>query len=77
MWLSFCVALIGCASQKIEDRPYPVFVPMHGGSVMRFEQNLGVNPADVDPREIIGAMCLKPEDWEKRELYIDKLRRRH
>lgn len=71
---SFCVLETSCANKPTQEKPYDIYVPMFGGKVYKYGP-AGSIKEEVDPNEIRGAMCMKLEDWEARELYIDKLRR--
>lgn len=73
--LIFSLNAASCASDNPKEEPHYTYVIMYGGKVKRFTETFPYENIFVDPKEIIGALCLKPQDWQNREQYLEKLRR--
>ncbi len=72
---AFYLCAASCTSNPPKEGAHYTYVIMYGGKVKRFTDFYPYENIFVDPKEIIGAFCLKPTDWQNREMYIDKLRR--
>lgn len=66
--------LIGCATSK---RPPPyapryIYMVLYGGKFRGypFAKNAGAKEIEVETSQVVGGMCLTPDDWELREKYI-------
>lgn len=66
--------LSGCASH---NRPAPyiprhVYMVLYGGTFRGYPwaNNSGAKEIEVQTSQIVGGMCLLPDDWELRQQYI-------
>lgn len=69
--------LSGCATvgrPPAPTKPQYVYMVLHGGKFRAYPIASALDPeVDVDASKLIGAMCLKPDDWGEQEAYILEL----
>lgn len=65
--------LSACATSNPPDKYTPQFVYMvlYGAKFRRYPlANSGAKEKEVDTSEIVGGMCLSPDEWAARERYV-------